>query len=916
MTSVGSLIDLTWAWLMTASVTAAVLVPVAFVACWALKRRAPAARYQIWLYVLLAIALLPALRLGTPKVSLGVLPIPRDSAHTWESIQAPWAPKAAASPLAEPRGIPPTSGPDGSPAQSTWRWSHWLLAAWSAGVGVMLLRLLVGAVRLTRLRERAEPAPKEHLERVGITPTVPLLLSDEIEGPATSGVLRPVIVLPRGALDTPDGAALKMILEHEHAHIRRGDQVALWFQRLVEAAFFFHPFVWHASRELTREREFVCDHHVVRSGQSPTEYVKLLSRMIESGWGHSSAQATALFEGNLVSRVRSLLEGRLSGAPELAPRTRIASAVVLSALLLAFGTLRLEARASGSADPSPGGAPSPSAQAGEERPADDPLRQAMKPVVRAILEHRERLGALPRDLTVLGDGFAAVDPHSPTGQTFRYEPRRNAFVLSSCGPDGQHGSDDDLVLYFTEDRQYGGPRFGTRAEMSPLPDTDPEAQVEVATGRTRPAGSSSISGRVVSAANGEPLEHAMVYLFRMDTHEPLFLRVAQDGSFSYDDIAAGEYVLRTGRTAGYQDMTYDPEGTGSRMPRFVLAEGEDLTNIVFELKPAFSLSGRVLGDVPEGLLVLAVADRTEPEGLEIVGRGRPGPDGRYHIDALDGRPVYLQVADWRRLPSEGGYCPQYYPGTFSRDEAERITFTTAPEVSNLDIPLRSTGGLVLEGTVHDEDGAAVGGAHVVAHRSNMSFDLVPTYTDEEGRYQFQCLGKGDFLVHVDAVQHNLVRTRSSVAIVSSGDPTRLDFVLRRGVRVSGRLLGEQGQEWILASGFGAANVVTEQRSESSFTLTGFQNRNRTMNVRPASGTRFSPGEGDYGSATMIFPTESTFLLEGVAAGDTRIYFYPKSDGREVKSIRYEGRDIQETGLETKPGDEILDVVIVVGRVSS
>jgi hypothetical protein len=111
-----------------------------------------------------------------------------------------------------------------------------------------------------------------------------------------------------------------------------------------------------------------------------------------------------------------------------------------------------------------------------------------------------------------------------------------------------------------------------------------------------------------------------------------------------------------------------------------------------------------------------------------------------------------------------GARPQYYPGTFSRDGAERIVFRKSPHVENVDIRLNREGGMVLQGTVRDENGQGVPGAFVVAHRSDMSFDFVPTYTDKNGHYLFSCLGKGDFLVHADAVQHNLVRTRSAVQV--------------------------------------------------------------------------------------------------------------------------------------------------------
>jgi len=47
-------------------------------------------------------------------------------------------------------------------------------------------------------------------------------------------------------------------------------------------------------------------------------------------------------------------------------------------------------------------------------------------------------------------------------------------------------------------------------------------------------------------------------------------------------------------------------------------------------------------------------------------------------------------------------------------------------------------------------------------------------------------------------------------------------------------------------------------------------------------------------------------------GKTIFRFHPKTEGQIVKEILYKGRNIMETGLETKPGQEIKDVTIVIG----
>jgi hypothetical protein len=62
---------------------------------------------------------------------------------------------------------------------------------------------------------------------------------------------------------------------------------------------------------------------------------------------------------------------------------------------------------------------------------------------------------------------------------------------------------------------------------------------------------------------------------------------------------------------------------------------------------------------------------------------------------------------------------------------------------------------------------------------------------------------------------------------------------------------------------------------------------------------------------MIFLSESTFLLEGVPAGDTKIQFEPNATGRS-QARTVQGPGDHRAGLATKAGEEISDVIIVIG----
>jgi hypothetical protein len=323
------------------------------------------------------------------------------------------------------------------------------------------------------------------------------------------------------------------------------------------------------------------------------------------------------------------------------------------------------------------------------------------------------------------------------------------------------------------------------------------------------------------------------------------------------------------------------------------------------------------GQIPENintLHVLAWIQKDDGQGYESEQARLNREDGSYLIDGLSGKPAYVMAVDWRAAKEGNAYPPIYHPGTFFRNEAELITFDSQSDIQNIDIQLQRTGGLVLEGIVVDEAGEPVPEAFVVVHRRDMLFDFVTAYTDDQGCYEIQGLGGGEFLVHVDAVHRGFVRTRLPIDIGRADQRTQLDFALRPGVAISGRFVDEEGNDWQIGQSYGYANINDRQGLTSSFSLTDFRNKYRPKDVRRGSGGSFARGEGDYNGSQMIFPTESTFVIQGVMPGDTMISFVPKKEGCDVVDILYHGQSIMDTGIETKPGQEIEDVTIVINSV--
>jgi HEAT repeat protein/beta-lactamase regulating signal transducer with metallopeptidase domain len=186
-----------------------------------------------------------------------------------------------------------------------------LTLIWLAGIAWMAGRLLVGVANVRRMVRRSVPADDDWQELVdharaciGAETEVRIVISAEAAMPFTSGLLRPVIVLPDSATDWTMERRRSVLL-HELAHVRRRDLVTNAVVQVACAVYWFHPLVRLAARHVRIEAERACDALVVAAGTRPSDYAGDLLEIARTM--RSSATATVA----LAMARRSDFEGRL-----------------------------------------------------------------------------------------------------------------------------------------------------------------------------------------------------------------------------------------------------------------------------------------------------------------------------------------------------------------------------------------------------------------------------------------------------------------------------------------------------------------------------------------------------------------------------------------------------------------------------
>lgn len=198
---------------------------------------------------------------------------------------------------------------------------------WMTGSGIMAVVFAVSYLRSIREFRMSLPVENrfllewqgEHSRRRNIE----VRQFDRIHTPLTYGILRPVILLPKEALNQ-DEDTLRFILTHEYVHIRRFDCVT---KLLMAAALCLHwcnPLVWAMYLLFNRDLELSCDETVLgllgRSRRS--DYALTLIAMEENrsnfGLLYSGFSRNAIEE-----RIRAIMKTRKASV------LTVAAAVVL-----------------------------------------------------------------------------------------------------------------------------------------------------------------------------------------------------------------------------------------------------------------------------------------------------------------------------------------------------------------------------------------------------------------------------------------------------------------------------------------------------------------------------------------------------------------------------------------------------------
>ncbi len=465
-------------------------------------------------------------------------------------------------------------------------------------------------------------------------------------------------------------------------------------------------------------------------------------------------------------------------------------------------------------------------------------------------------------------------------------------------------------------------------------------QVAVASPQTQPQGApperASLQGIVLKMGAGEPVSKATVILSRFEGRGDSYIATTNSGGqFLFQNLEPGQYRLSASRN-GYVRSEY-----GARSPNrpglpISIAAGQRMTELVLQIMPAGTLTGRVFDrdgeplanatvqalkySYQEGQRLLNSVQQARTNdlgeyrlfwlapgqyfvsatyndnnrnpflggpvagpGIGIVIAGGRGGGGRGAVFAGRGGSAPAPISD----QAEEGYIPVYYPGTTAAQSAAPINLPAGVTFSGIDLTVTAVRTVRVRGRViNGATGQPVQNANIMLLprpmrlRSGLANNR---NIDAQGNFEIRGVAPGSYDV-VAILNDRNNRTTARVPLeIGSADVENVALVLSPGLMLPGKL---------------ALEGTTTNSADQDL------KRMRVM-LRPNAGVTQIAGA----APASPVQADGSFALQQVGLDDYRLSVTGMPQGAYVKMARLGATDVLNDGLridrQTNGGLEIL-----------
>lgn len=162
-----------------------------------------------------------------------------------------------------------------------------------------------GATSIVRVALMVRSARRKDNVQSEIVDGVPVVVTNSL-GPATVGLIRTRVLLPRWVLALP-GVQRQYVVRHEEEHRRAHDALLLFFMSLGLLLLPWNLALWWQLKRLRLAVEMDCDNRVVAALGNPSVYGELLFKVAEASSRSPRLQPAFIGGGMLEKRLTALL---------------------------------------------------------------------------------------------------------------------------------------------------------------------------------------------------------------------------------------------------------------------------------------------------------------------------------------------------------------------------------------------------------------------------------------------------------------------------------------------------------------------------------------------------------------------------------------------------------------------------------
>lgn len=421
-------------------------------------------------------------------------------------------------------------------------------------------------------------------------------------------------------------------------------------------------------------------------------------------------------------------------------------------------------------------------------------------------------------------------------------------------------------------------------------------------------GTAAIRGRVVAADTVRPLRRVQLSVASLDLGgpRPRTTSTDEDGRYEIADLPGGLYTV-TATRGGFLSLRYGQLRPREQARTIELVEGQVAENINLALPKASLISGRITdesGEPMAGVWVFAmrsiyfagrrqIVPTSELVTTDDVGEYRIGglAPGTYTVGARTSQQWSVDAAGDETM----GYAPTYYPGTTTVTAAARVTVGVAQEARGTDFGMIPGRSATVSGTAFDSRGRpfpnVVMGLEIRGEGGGMFTSVGGVgRVAPDGTFTIRGVPPGDYKLRA-ARQDKEPEVAILPLVVNGIDITALSLVGSAGGTVSGRVVLDKG--------------VTAKLPRVAISI-------RERLIGQPDGTML----GAFRNFGPTQPAEDGAFSVPNVFGPARVAV-TAPDGWMVKSIVHDGRDIIDTPVQLRHGEQWSDVqVLLTDRVTS